>query len=93
MNTASRIELQLTVSDKGSPIKHTGQKRFTLSILTETDSNTSLIKSINNNYDYESDPTDVRLRDHIEHHLNDYHSGQYYFSKSIYKVFISFIRS
>ncbi len=78
----SNFEIQLTASDKGTPVKQTSHKTFKIFIL-DTDNN--LIN--NQNSDYE-DPTDLRLKEHIEQHLDDYHTTQYYFSKSIYKVFI-----
>lgn len=84
----TNYEIELTASDKGTPIRQTSKKQLKLVVLDNED---NLISQ--NGYDYEDyssglepHPIDVRLRDHIENYLDDYNSVQYYFSKSIYKV-------
>lgn len=84
----SQYEIELTTSDKGKLTKLTTHKEIKLFILNEDN---NLINQ--NDYDYEEysseNSIEKRLREHIQTHLNDYSSSQYYFSKSIYKVYIT----
>lgn len=89
-NSTENYELKLKVSDKGSKIQQSSEKSFKLFVLS-TDNN--LISQTSYDYeDYNSEvqsPIDVRLQEHIEHNGNDYHSAQHYFSKSIYKIYVT----
>lgn len=89
-NSTENYELKLKVSDKGSKIQQTSEKSFKFFVLG-TDNN--LISQTSYDYeDYNSEvqsPIDVRLQEHIEHNGNDYHSAQHYFSKSIYKIYVT----
>ncbi len=89
-NSTENYELRIQVSDKGNKVQQTSEKSFKLFVLN---TNNNLISQASYDYDdynnEQQSPIDVRLQEHFENIGDDYHSGQHYFSKSIYKVYVT----